>query len=571
MSEPQIASESSSGAKTSALKLPPPATTYSTLPVSVDHRTYLKGCIEVHSQGQCGWCTAHSTTAALEAMLCKDKQTYRRISEPHLWWLGKERGEFKQCKGGWHISSAFTNLGSMTDQGFLLARGSIWPYSPNLEQMNEAKPTNAELKLYGQYGASKGKIYSIPSKSVISLKTALASGYNVVYSVATFKDTGWKYWDDDYGAIVAPSPAPKNKCKCEDCPNEKHCLTGHHAILFVGYDDADGGWFYFLNSWGKWWGNGGFGKIAYDVISNYGYGGRYATAIKTKQVPNKPPVALLRYNTVKPGDDDDYPYDAKTQPDQPLPVGTSIYLSSKGSHDPEKEPISREWSVTAPDGSAASLQHWKASEKNLVVADQVGTYTVALDISEQAPGGQITSTSVNIKVNDPSAPDAAIPDLPPADTAQDTASDTKIPDAPLGPANNATCGSPKGIQLSTSPVTLSGSTKGAANEFGDAINCGTGLTFDAPQRYFRAALQAGTTYTVSLESTGWDAALYIFWDTSCSVSTINKQCASYISDTSSGSGIETLTVKPSAAADFVFVVDSFDPASSGPFSLTLSW
>lgn len=298
MSKPQNANEPASGAKTSALKLPPPAITYNTLPTTVDHRTYLKSCIEVHSQGQCGWCTAHSTTAALEAMLCKDKQTYRRISEPHLWWLGKERGEFKQCKGGWHISSAFTNLGAMTDQGYLLVRGPIWPYSPDLEQMNKAKPTNADLKLYGQYGASNGKIFSVPSKSLISLKTALASGYNVVYSVPTFKDTGWKYWDDDYGAIVAPSPAPKNKCKCKDCPKEKHCLTGHHAILIVGYDDADGGWFYILNSWGKWWADGGFGKIAYDVISKYGNGGRYATAVKTKHHPGQRPLQATGAHTV---------------------------------------------------------------------------------------------------------------------------------------------------------------------------------------------------------------------------------------------------------------------------------
>ena len=47
---------------TRALRIRPLATG---LPKSVDHRSYLNGCLEVHTQGACGWCTAHTATAVI--------------------------------------------------------------------------------------------------------------------------------------------------------------------------------------------------------------------------------------------------------------------------------------------------------------------------------------------------------------------------------------------------------------------------------------------------------------------------------------------------------------------------
>jgi hypothetical protein len=258
-----------------------PWVTFNNLPAAVDHRGYLKGCIQVHSQGSCGWCTAHATTASLEALLCEaDSQSqtssYQRVSEPHLWWLGKEPWPFKDCKGGWYISSAFSTLGTNTDQGTLLVQGGLWPYSDDLVLMNSKKPTDAALQQQGQYGAPWNEIAVMPKKSVLSLKQALAAGHNVVYSVPVFEGTGWDFWDSDWGEIRAPMPEPPNLCKCDDCPDEEHCLSGYHAVLMVGYDDVDGGWFRFLNSWGSYWAGTGFGRISYAVISKYGQGGRYA-------------------------------------------------------------------------------------------------------------------------------------------------------------------------------------------------------------------------------------------------------------------------------------------------------
>lgn len=427
MSEPQNRDPATSvtpGKQTTALL-------YSSLPESVDHRSTIEGCIEVHSQGICGWCTAHATTAALEAMLCSSSLPYQRISEPHLWWLGKEHGEIKSCAGGWYISSAFFYLGYLTDTSTLLVRNTLWPYTTDLVQMNESKPSDADLKLYGQYGAHSAKIHPVYSKNVMALKSALAAGHNVVYSTPTFQGTGWNYWDPTFGRISDPSPAPKNTCWCDDCPLEKHCLTGYHAILIVGYDDANGGWFDFLNSWGAWWGQNGFGRISYDMISKYGNGGRYATDLEVAQVPDKPPVAVLRYNTSLPDSDDDYPFDAQNPAAELIDIDTLIYVTGQGSHDPEKEQVSYSWSVTAPDGSPAYLYSWEHSEDNVFYADQEGSYMAVLTVAEQSSAGQTASATLELKIGHPHQPDAGIADAgaPDAGVADACAPDACAPDA----------------------------------------------------------------------------------------------------------------------------------------------
>jgi len=47
-------------------------------------------------------------------------------------------------------------------------------------------------------------------------------------------------------------------------------LIGGHSIIIVGYDDNKQNYI-FLNSWGKTWGDNGFGYIPYNYINNYDY------------------------------------------------------------------------------------------------------------------------------------------------------------------------------------------------------------------------------------------------------------------------------------------------------------
>lgn len=52
-------------------------------------------------------------------------------------------------------------------------------------------------------------------------------------------------------------------------PTVRQKSTGGHAICIVGYDDKKSHWV-FLNSWGKSWGNKGYGYLPYEYMEKYG-------------------------------------------------------------------------------------------------------------------------------------------------------------------------------------------------------------------------------------------------------------------------------------------------------------
>lgn len=67
---------------------------------------------------------------------------------------------------------------------------------------------------------------------------------------------------------------------------------GHHAITMVGYHER-GQYFKFVNSWGRGWGDRGYGRMSYDTFNKrvkYGY----AMRLKDKPQPPepKPPVPI---------------------------------------------------------------------------------------------------------------------------------------------------------------------------------------------------------------------------------------------------------------------------------------
>jgi hypothetical protein len=142
------------------------------------------------------------------------------------------------------------------------------------------------------------------------------------------------------------------------------------------------------------------------------------------------------------------------------------------------------------------------------------------------------------------------------------------------PPTNAKCATPATVTLTTSPVTVTGDTTGAPNQFGTTIGCGTGYDYDGSQLYYKMTLLAGKTYTLVLTpSATWDPAFYAFTDATCTAATINTQCSasSMHSDTGYTGDKETLTITPTTTADYIFAVDTYSATASGTFSLNISW
>jgi hypothetical protein len=118
-------------------------------------------------------------------------------------------------------------------------------------------------------------------------------------------------------------------------------------------------------------------------------------------------------------------------------------------------------------------------------------------------------------------------------------------------------------------TTLKGTTRGAPNEFGKKIKCGTGTDFDGNQVYYKLTLSAGTAYRMVLNPSGWDGALYLFLDGTCTPATIDAQCALNVADDGGSGEKETLVYAPPVSGTYLLAVDSYSATASGSFSLTI--
>ena len=233
----------------------------------------------IHDQGDLGWCVAHSTVGAMELKHCVDNGVAEavRISEPHLWRLGRPNGDMTLlCNtGGWHIQEAV----NIAEHEFL-AEQEVWPYPQGMscetleesqaadQAMSESYPGDSVLELRDDFVIHGHQ--HIDEEDAMGIRANLAAGYPVVTGLPIFNNTGWynDEVDEDgvplFDAIEVPDPMPTTGnpkdpyCFCVDtgigeaCPDHEHCLDGYHAIFIVGYDNVTQR-FRMVNSWGPGW------------------------------------------------------------------------------------------------------------------------------------------------------------------------------------------------------------------------------------------------------------------------------------------------------------------------------
>jgi hypothetical protein len=67
-------------------------------------------------------------------------------------------------------------------------------------------------------------------------------------------------------------------------------------------------------------------------------------------------------------------------------------------------------------------------------------------------------------------------------------------------------------------------------------------------------------------------ALYAFpAQAGCSALAVSQGCQGRLADKWGGASAEQLTLATKQGGDWLLVVDSFDPAAAGAYSLTVSW
>ncbi|MFH0800982.1 MAG: C1 family peptidase [bacterium] len=202
----------------------------------------------VKNQELYGTCVTFASCAALEVLIkYASSNPYLAIdlSESYLWnkgtngksffsWrLADLHGRKNPSPGGWSLLQAAEYLritGTVSEQNC--------PYSTIASFVEP--PPGSTLYTIGSYTYIEGKN---------DIKEALLSG-PIVGGMAVYYD----FFYYNYGIYQHVTGD----------------LAGNHAILIIGWDDAESCWIC-KNSWGDSWGEIGYFRVGYDQIFNWGY------------------------------------------------------------------------------------------------------------------------------------------------------------------------------------------------------------------------------------------------------------------------------------------------------------
>ncbi|MBN2431903.1 MAG: hypothetical protein JXQ27_10520 [Acidobacteria bacterium] len=208
------------------------------LPAAFDWRD-LNGCTPVKNQGNCGSCWAFSTVGGLECQILLLDLMAEDLSEQFLVSCDTSNSG---CSGGWFAHDFHITEGAV--------RESCFPYTAADDPCIETCPR----PYYAESWAYIGNSYSVPS--INAIKQAIYDYGPICAAVAassSFHAYSGGVYDADDSTVI------------------------NHAIMLVGWDDADGCWI-LRNSWGAGWGEDGYMRIAYDC-NRVGYAANFVTYV----------------------------------------------------------------------------------------------------------------------------------------------------------------------------------------------------------------------------------------------------------------------------------------------------
>ena len=197
----------------------------------------------VRNQGACGSCYAFSATGVAESLYMIGENLPGAdvdLSESYLMFcLSQHYSGFYGCAGA---SYDYDEMDALVRYGTV--DEACFPYDEG--QTSECGAACATPALQVQL-ASWGRI---PCNDVASIKTALYT-YGPLDAAVYVTDAFQAYSGGVFNDL-------QTSCGTSPC----YYTPTNHAIMLVGWDDADGAWI-LRNSWGSSWGEGGYMRIAY--------------------------------------------------------------------------------------------------------------------------------------------------------------------------------------------------------------------------------------------------------------------------------------------------------------------
>jgi len=234
------------------------------LPSAWDWRDH-NGCTPIRNQGGCGSCWAFSAVGAVECSILINEGWNLNLSEQ---WLVSctEAGD---CGGGWH-NGALAYLTCRPN-----AYDSCGDCGPVPE--NEFPYVGWNAPCYCPYSHP----YQVDSFGFAGNKEDIAQIKEAIHfygpvSVTVRADGAFQGYD---GGIF-------NACSSGSI---------NHAVVLVGWDDSLGseGCWILRNSWGSWWGDGGYMYIEYGCssVGNSAYFIKYRYDCNHNQIPDADEIA----------------------------------------------------------------------------------------------------------------------------------------------------------------------------------------------------------------------------------------------------------------------------------------
>jgi C1A family cysteine protease len=210
-----------------------------TLPPSVDLRP---GCPPVYDQGQLGSCTANAIAAAIQFEQMRQKEP-KPFAPSRLFIYYNER-VMERSVGQDAGAQIRDGMKSVNHVG--ACPETDWPY---VITKFAQKPSTRAFK---DAPLGKALSYQRVVQTLDQMKGCLASGLPIVLGISVYES-----FESQQVAKSGIVPMPANSEK----------LLGGHAILAVGYNDAEQR-FVMRNSWGTSWGMQGYFTIPYAYLTD---------------------------------------------------------------------------------------------------------------------------------------------------------------------------------------------------------------------------------------------------------------------------------------------------------------
>jgi len=224
------------------------------LPTSVNLREW---CSPVEDQGQLGSCTANAGVGVIEYYERKAFGSHINASRLFLYKVTRNLMKQKGDTGAY----LRTTMGAMVLFG--VPPEDYWPYNDDEKKFDQEPPAfcyafaqNYQTIKYYRHDPPGTKAEEVLKR----VKTYLASGHPAMFGFTVYNSIEQA---ENTGQI--PFPSSKEK------------IEGGHAIVAVGYDDKmkitnkygkveTTGALLIRNSWGKAWGEKGYGWLPYDYV-----------------------------------------------------------------------------------------------------------------------------------------------------------------------------------------------------------------------------------------------------------------------------------------------------------------